>query len=669
MASMRLAVVVLGLGLGLCVAPQASVAESASIIGRSHASGSTQGASPARIDAGSLLGLGAGTIDPPEGTPPAKDAAGPTAGTLDGILTVLRWALYFVVVVIVVPLGLQRLLRLLPKAGTALVIEDLTTRRDDGDRGVALEKQLAVAVDRLRGRISHGPSHLDAGLPEATTFKRPGAPKLGPDDVVFDTRVSVGPISLSPLKLLKSLTSLLQRPYEQTIEGWLLEDEGTLRLVMESVRRGRSPGSLERWESSGPSKSRARVVDDAARHVLFVLGKPAFTASRESFVAYCDAMQATDLEAAKKGFQASLQRDPSNWMARLELAELLNRQRRPTAAIAHLDHLDRRLTHASQWCPADVAADLRDAVDFNRAAALSMLQISDQREKALGILEHLLASKPHDGAILAARAAIWLDIGLDDEQELADITQKLAKEHEAIAERPPTDPTKWGDYSRAVATISSAYAHALLAQRSDDENRIKDDDDRIKTVLYDAMAMMPDFLEPYVTLVKLQMQGRPKKGRHEGDEHYPNWEEEAEELLMTALALKPSDEEAHYNLGKLYSLKDVARYDEAKPHLVAAPSIARSHWRLADISHDHDGNIVEALAHMRTSLSLDHTADQRLASFVQWAKELLATKDDPELREEAKAKARRLAEHGVDERLCKKGNALLEELAQQPKAA
>lgn len=662
MASMGLAAVVLGLGLGACVAPQASVTENAPIIGHAHESGSTLGASLARIEAaGTLLGLGAGTIDPPEGSPPAKDTT-PTAGTLDGILTVLRWALYFVVVVIVVPLGLQRLLRLLPKAGTALVIEDLTTRRDDGDRSVALEKQLAVAVDRLRGRISHGPSHLDAGLPEATAFKRPGAPKLGPDDVVFDTRVSVGPISLSPLKLLKSLTSLLQRPYEHTIEGWLLEDDGTLRLVMESVRRGRSPGCLERWESSGPSKSRAGVVEDAARHVLFVLGKPAFTASRESFVAYCDAMQATDLEVAKKGFQASLQRDPSNWMARLELAELLNRQRRPTAAIAHLDHLARRLAHASHWCPADVAADLRDAVSFNRAAALSMLPILDQRKKALGILERLLVSKPHDGAILAARAAVWLDIGLDDEQELAEITQKLAMEHEAIAEDPPTDPASWGDYSRAVATISSAYAHALLAQGSEDESQIK-------KVLYEAMAMMPDFLEPYVTLVRLQMESRPRKGRHEDDEHYPNWEEEAEELLMTALTLKPSNEEAHYNLGKLYSLKDVARYDEAKPHLMAAPSIARSHWRLADISHDHDGNIVEALAHMRTSLSLDHTADQRLASFVQWAQELLATKDDPKLREEAKEKARRLAEHGVDERLCKKGTALLEELAQQPKAA
>lgn len=659
MEAMRLATVVLGLGLGLCVAPQATAAEGVPIVGL--ASAGAFAASPARLDVmGPLLGVGAGKADPPE-SPAAKGEGAPAAvGTLAGILVVLRWVLYAVVVVIVVPLALQRLLRLVPKSGTALVINDLTKRGDHDDRSFVLEKQLAVAVDTLRERISHGPSHLDAGLAEATSFKRPRAPRLDSENAVLDTKVTLGPLSLNPVTLFKALVGLLQRPYAQTVEGWLVEgeDEGSLRLVMESVRSDRSLGADERWESR-LSKSRAEVLADAARHLLFVISKPAFTTSRESFVRYCDAMNATDPHVAKEGFQAALRADPSNWMARLELAELLTKQRRPTAAIAHLDQLSRRLEQKTRWCPDAVAKDLGDAVEFSRAIALSMLQIPTQSKKALEILEDLLESKPDDGALRGARAEMWLDLGRADAKRRPEVAQWLEEEYQAIDKCPPADPKQWGDYSRAVAMIASAHAHALLEQGPQHMEK------KAKKALYRAIAMMPDFNDPYVTLVRLQMDDKPKKG----DEHYANWKEEAEEYLMTALQLDPTSEQAHYHLGKFYSLRRVARYADAKPHLLAAPNIARSHWRLADISHDHDGNLVEALEHLRRSLSLDDSPDQRLASFVQWAQELLATKDDPELREEAKAKARRLAEHGVDERLCKKGTELLEELAQQPKAA
>lgn len=658
MEAMRLATLILGLGLGLCVTPPARAAQSVPIAGLAPEGAAMLPASLARLDAtGPLLGFGAGTTDPPEASAAKGDTASAAVGASKGILDgILEWTLYAVVVLIVVPLALQRLLRLMPKAGTALVLNDLTDEDEDKHkvghdaRRVVLEKQLAVAVDTLRERISHGPSHLDAGLAETTAFKRPGAPKLDSEDAVLDTQVTVGPLSLNPVRLLKAFLGMLQRPYEQTVEGWLVEGEGagSLRLVMESVRYDRTPGAVERWESVGAPNSRAAMLEDAARSVLFVISKPAFTASRESFVRYCEAMTATDPQVAKKKFQAALRADPSNWMARLELAELLIKQRRPTAAIAHLDQLSHRLDQPIRWCPAAVGQDLSSAVRFNRAVALSLLH--SPSEKALDILEDLLVSRPRDGAARGARAKMWLDLGRADPMKLAEVVQWLAQEHQEIADQSPTDQKEWADYSRAVAMIANAYAHALLEQGPPHGR------EKAKAALYDAMAMMPDFLDPYVTLLRLRLDDR------EDDAECPDWQDEVEEYSTTALQLDPTNEQAHYNLGKLYSFASVGRYDEAKTHLQAAPTIARSHWRLADISHDHDKNLVEALAHLRQSLSIDRTADQRLASFVQWAQQQLATKEDPKLREEARQKAELLAQNGVNEKLRAKGAKLLEQL-------
>lgn len=568
--------------------------------------------------------------------------------------TMLEWLLYFVAVgaLLAVLRWLHRLM-LRPKAGTAIVIEDLAER--GGGSSTMLEKQLAAAVHRLRQLVARGPSHLEAGLPESTAFMRPTAPELELEDLVDGKAVSVGPVSVSPKYLLSVIRMLWQRPYQQTIKGWLVEEGGEQRLVVERVCHGKLPGASDRWVSV--SKSRAEVLEDTARHLLFELGKPSFTASRESFVLYCRAMQAKEPDDARRLLQASLRRDPSNWMARLELAEVLSKRHNPTAAIAHLDHLEWRLERDAKRL-GDVAEELRCSVQFNRAVALAMLGSPASCEQALALFTKLLKAKPDALVVRSARDAVWLaQVVNRDAERLATVEADIADELKWIKQRTPATAEEWGEYAQARAMIASVQARVLLAKSPSTPAAFEP----IKTALYDAMAMMPDFLDPYVTLVRLQMQGKSK--------HYPNWMKEAEETLKAALELDPSSEQVRYALGKLYALPTVARYDDAKVELGRAPSIAKSHWKLADIAHDHDRDVPKALEHMRRSLSLDPAADQRLASFVQWTLEPRTQQASPDLLAEAKDKAQRLAEQGVDDRLRTKGATLLAELVQRSNPA
>lgn len=586
-----------------------------------------------------------------EVTAPSERGLGSRIGTTLGSagFTMLEWSLYFLVVgALFVALRWLYRAALRPKAGTAIVIEDLSAR--GGDASTMLEKQLAAAVHQLNALVSQGPSHLEAGLPESTAFMRPSALDVKLEDLVDGAAVRVGPLSVSPKYLLGVLRQLWQRPYEQTIRGWLVTEGDQQRLLMERVRHNAPSAASDRWESL--AKTRAEVLADAARHLLFVLGAPTFTKSRESFVLYCRAMQAKEPEDAKPPLQAALRQDPSNWMARLELAELLSKRRNPTAAIAQIDHITKMLDKGAWKLSEHVDRELRRAAQFNRAIALSMLG-SAKRKEALEIFARLLTTQ-RDGddvmAIHRARDAVWLAQVIDrDEERLATVSEDIAQERIWLGERDlsKANAEQWGQHAQIQAILSTIEARALLEQQPTTPEQFE----TIKNALYGAMAMMPDFLEPYVTLVRLQMQGRAK--------HYPNWVKEAEEYLKAALELDPASEQVHYTLGKLYSLASVGEYQKAKAELSKAPNIAKSHWRLADISRDHDDDIPKALEHLRRALSLDHTVDQRLVSFVQWSLEQHARRPSPELLAEAKEKAQRLA---ADSKLGAKGKALLEQL-------
>jgi tetratricopeptide (TPR) repeat protein len=131
---------------------------------------------------------------------------------------------------------------------------------------------------------------------------------------------------------------------------------------------------------------------------------------------------------------------------------------------------------------------------------------------------------------------------------------------------------------------------------------------------WSAIAYAPDFVDAYTNLAVHYMLVQGTLDRE--------WPRRAEEALLSAHALDPDSLLVHYQLGKLYMLPAVGRYDEAKKELEAARPYVYSYARLGKLYLMVDGDYASALENLVRSLDLSWSPNTRLKLLVECVRRL-----------------------------------------------
>jgi tetratricopeptide (TPR) repeat protein len=212
-------------------------------------------------------------------------------------------------------------------------------------------------------------------------------------------------------------------------------------------------------------------------------------------------------------------------------------------------------------------------------------------------------------------------------------------------------------YAAARAVVKNAYGWALYRQA-----RPKKADDELR----EAITIMPDFVDAYLNRADILF---ATKGKLD-----PNWIEQARDLLSQALLLSPSSERAHYLFGRLFVYPAISDFEKAKEHFAKAELIPWSYLFLAQILKNQEDKIRDAIQTLAKSISRFPRADYRQVQYVKWIIEFVEEKlAEPEptpadleasrtLLDNATAAARRLANHGIEDRFKTQGQAFLPQL-------
>jgi tetratricopeptide (TPR) repeat protein len=503
-----------------------------------------------------------------------------------------------------------------------------------------------------------------------------------------DIPITIGVVSTTLRPLLEYWRGISARPPRVSIKGSLASDEPEVLLVLEARRYGDQalPPRVEVRKRGDDRRSEA--VRDAAAWIAVELAHDGEAATgtsdwhslREYRAALgCLQREASRppnrvelLERARDLLQSSLSYDPGNLLARFYLTvhrklgqnaaaigQLEELERATEAGLSRVERfLDRRpdFTKVVRYNLAVVLAKLDDWAAHGRGVALldellrqvppplgsqsrdAAASESGQDERRLGLRLGLLAVSArasaltfrlHHGAGRARgggeRLAAYRKTQSDDIIAMVERLDALAPD-DADAER------RTEVYARAVAQTARGRAKAEMGDR------------RAAVADYRrAITLAPDFVEAYLQLAELYLRA--------GGGGFPDWVEQAEAALTTALAISPSNPRAHNLLGRLYARDAVARYQDAIGHLKQADSYASSFTEHARLLEKR-GDLAGAVAVHRRSVARFPRPDYRFRLFaeavVKLAAEGRATPDDVAAARRAISKLRRKSKHEAD---------------------
>jgi tetratricopeptide (TPR) repeat protein len=592
----------------------------------------------------------------------------------EGIFTLAGWSVFLLIGTLLVWAAQARRRKRKPREETLIVLEDLTAQapeRETMSQGLIRElllrfgslgkgEDLAADIDTL----------ADIDGSSQANLRMEAEPVADVPSVIQDgAAVQIGPFSLTPRQLVALVRAYFRRPWKTRLSGSLVRQGEQVLLLIERSTEDQGATLVDRWEARADGDdARAVVVQRMATRLAFELAKIRLTSDWRSFEAYRDAMahlaraegeetREPLLEAACRDLQRSLRHDPANWIARFQLGVTQRKLGQNESAAKHFQFLEWMASDGAQGA-GPLAAYLEKKPEFlftlryNKAVALSKVPNWEAHKKAVQLLNELVdgaATPDNESGIRlemlarSARAAA-LTFELEDPpagdgsakgQERmrrfqGQVFDRIDQERAWIKALPvATARLDWKAYSLSFAVTHNAYGRAcyLLGRKGGEE------------ALREALTMSPDFAESYITLAELSMRRRKPQ----------DWSKQVEDLLKRALEINPSNQRAHYLLGKLYADPAVADYPKAKEHLVKAELVPWSYAILARIL-DEEGDVAEAVRKMRRSIALSPKPDHRFELFVRYALRVLADQKPPnrDLLQEAKDVASKLTEAGKE---------------------
>jgi len=515
------------------------------------------------------------------------------------------------------------------------------------------------------------------------------------DTLIQDgTPVRFGPISFSPRQLFALLSSYFRRLSKYTLVGSLSGGQEGLMLTVERLGLDGKPLPNELWKAvARGADARAEVIRDVAAQAAVKICQ--ISVDWKSLRDYRKALGALSnepikerkneqLKDAHKWLGRSLYFDPSNWIARFNLAIVLHNLGMFEAAIEQLRYLY-ELAKGDAPCAIPALSlclqyhpEFEQVIKYNQAVCLTRLSGWGNHNEAVKILKSVVNwtqvdNLPNDPKTLGlyrekarlemlslSALASALNFELEQIKHSSKIHEKIhetryQKRQDEIfgeiksicdwfqklpAERIRINPREY-TVSSGIVDHAAGRAYHLMGRHADSIKALRR-----------AIAIDPSQVDSYVDLALAHLKTKQTE----------DWQLQVEENLVQALGLKPFNPKAHYLLGQLYSHPSVAQFEAAKDHFRKAGSSPWGLFQLAMIQGDQDLNYSEAIKTLRKSLALLPQPDIRAQYFVIYALELYKQKQDSKLLKEAQEIAFRLSNNGIHLGLRRKGAELLEEV-------
>ncbi|MBL0161562.1 MAG: hypothetical protein IPP47_31500 [Bryobacterales bacterium] len=492
----------------------------------------------------------------------------------------------------------------------------ITADSPSANAAVTKETQLAIrsisGSDGGRGRID-ATSDIDGSaqvnMRMGTSVSSVAALMQSPLPIKF------GPVSFDFAKLLSAATSLFRRRYELTAEGTLAQAGGRLTFSITLIDRRR------RWRSSPTSidaygTDRAMVIRDAGFQLFCLVARSEdrFTHNWRSLratVLGLEALQSAGVnppgrsalvEQAVACFQEALLFDTRNCEARLGLATALRKSGQNRLSATHLELLEGALKRDEEFRARAIALrpDLLFLLRYNKAVALSKIESAAPQDEANELFEKLIEEKDRVHSFLAwsgqlaAQAAQWdrrarvLNPTLEEEgNKILLVCKQLRDQLDGLASSDVLEDRAGYDLARSVALNALGRVASRLGRRKEGRD-----------ALLRAMAVSPDFVDPYINLAAVTMDGKAEVGR--------DWPLQAQALLECAARIDPSNLRLAYQRARLYTFEVFDNPDqglEALKGLGPDPSIDY----LRGVLYRRKGMYVAAAAELSRSLSLEET--------------------------------------------------------------
>jgi Tfp pilus assembly protein PilF len=425
-----------------------------------------------------------------------------------------------------------------------------------------------------------------------------------------DRLVKIGSFELTLRDLIALTSYMFSRSYEAYLTGWLKESAGRV-VAFASLRNSKEPqkNGTSRVERTG-ADSRQQAILDLAAQVLVDTRKSTLTNNWRSFRSFQEAMklrqdktarcQAGSIDEARAHLEDAVTYDPSNWIARFNLALTLCGDDQAQAALKHFELLEQVIRRAwprvadpqratsdgahqggaEQTCwdqPAfqDVLRHLEQypecafLIVYNKAVALTGLHTDEARFRASEYLEAIAGFRDPNGArafewpyseiakklsarsrielslyALSAKAALLARVctagGRCDTEQVSQLLEKI--EQLCLQEQ----EQHWRSLQTSRAVALTALASALIS-----DGDLSGAHDRLQT----ALAAEPRLVEAHLRLAELYI-------RHQ-TACTENWARLAQSLLTQVLKLSPTCQRATALLAHLEPEPSADRLDAA----------------------------------------------------------------------------------------------------------
>jgi tetratricopeptide (TPR) repeat protein len=563
--------------------------------------------------------------------------------------TALEWLIVLAAAMLVVAAlwwirrGVLR--RLAPRKGIGVALQDLSIdSATSSNRDRVLGQELKLAIAAASQTSTDGPraeldvaKDLDGG---GAVNVRVAGTELAALDPYLDkgAPVKVGPLAISPRQLLDFVNGLFQRPFEYQVQGSFGTSGTTSRFSVELRERNAPPVT---WTSSHDgSDSRATVILEVARRILFRAARTPISTSWASVAAYQDARsklaattglgdRSETLENARELLERSLNRDPANALARFELGGVLRKLGRNAEAVSQYDFL--------RELPPDEdprrATEMRRGIDYSCAVALSKIDRWEEHKRALSLLEALrtelqadqgLAAPEREALLLQVRSA-WSAAKVfeaerirhsDDVQtarkRLAEVMNDVAEVQEWVTNSHARVPDRdLNTFVQARAVAENALGRVVYL--SGDPTR------RAIAAFELALSLVPEFGDAHVNLASALLRAR---------ERLRDWFERADGEITRALQISPRDAKALYLRGDLYLR--VGRDKDARIALETAEELGDD-WATMRLAEEDwkAGARVQALERAKRAIARGPEYDYRARLLVTWVGQL-ARADGPD---------------------------------------
>ena len=575
----------------------------------------------------------------------------------DSAKTILEWLLTFVSFLLPVALLLLIVPRLLLKSERSLELVDLSVPGGSPPANRELTQELQDVIDRIRGALP-GSAKLDASgfgdsvnedggaLPAPDlVFVTPAvdAPELAKqlDAFVSSTpAITLSGIALNPLQLWALIKRLMTRRARHAFIGTLTTYDNTLTLRL--TREDRLFGRKTEWRSSAPMASaEARIsclVDIASRIVLDGQNTSTATSDCHSLKEYILGLYALGtantpdaLKAASAHFQAALDRDEDNWLARFQLALCARGRKDTRTAIRHLMWFAGQEAAASTSLQKHIERhpDFPYVVQYQLASTRSLAS-EDREEPEVGrMLDGLIALETSaEGKTLdrdpekrlrlvmlarsgqSTRDAMRCSLERHDQvirearQRLREHLNWFDKHADALQRAAPTG------HPLARGIVLHAYGRILFSG-GDRRGAIER--------LSEATDLMPTYADVHVDLAKAYLEHKGKS----------DWPQQVTRLLRHALELDPENAKAKFVYARFYFAEETRDYAKAEPYLTAAPFDPASLFMLAQVLNDR-GSYADTLGVLERAIALQEQGPPfRVRLYADSLLELVKIANDP----------------------------------------